>query len=156
MTTPAPMNRQQRRQLEQQRARQRAQRRVERPVHIPMMRKLRDQISLDMHLALARLRTAPHDDARTDLASTIHTVGVAIANNRRFAEELDHLNAGAEALQAYAASAPLTDEQLAVLAHTCAVIDTILGLIDVPTLWQAEKVAIALVRQQRAAQEQRA
>ncbi|AZY49717.1 hypothetical protein C0J09_11605 [Bordetella avium] len=147
--TPAPLNRQQRRQLAQQQARQRAQRRVERPLHIPMMRKLRDQISLDMHMSLARLRTAPDDDARTDLASTFNTVGLAIERDKRFQEEVVHLNMGVAVLQDYVAPAVLTDEQLAVLAHTCAVIDTILGLIDVPTLWAAEKAAVILMRAER-------
>lgn len=153
---PATLNRQQRRQLEQQRARHRAQRRVERPVHIPMMRKLRDQISLDMHLALARLRTEPHDDARTDLASTFNTVGVAIERDPRFCEEVEHLNTGAAVLQAYVAPAALDDAQVAILAHTCAVIDTILGLIDVSTLWHAEKVAVALMRTERVNEEAQA
>lgn len=67
----------------------------------PMMRPLRDQISLDMHLALSRLRTAPHDDARTDLAATFNTVSVAIENDARFAEERHHLLAGALCLQDY-------------------------------------------------------
>ncbi|RSE85540.1 hypothetical protein [Achromobacter denitrificans] len=120
-----------------------------RPLRYPMMAPLKQQISLDMHLALARLRTDPHDDARTDLAATFNTVGVAIENDHRFQEEVLHLNAGGAVLQGYVAPAALTDDQLAILAHTCAVIDTILGLLDVPTLWAAEKVAVELMRAAR-------
>lgn len=121
-----------------------------RPLRYPMMAPLKQQISLDMHLALARLRTDPHDDARTDLASTFNTVGVAIEHDKRFQEEVQHLEAGGAVLHAYFASAALTDDQLAILAHTCAVIDTILGLLDVPTLWAAEKMAVELMRAARA------
>ncbi|WP_067753024.1 hypothetical protein [Orrella dioscoreae] len=120
-------------------------------VRVPMMRPLKQQISDDMHLALFVLRTAPHDDARTDLAATFNTVSVAIENDARFAEERAHLLAGALCLQDYTAPAALTDQQLATLAHTCSVIDTILGLFDVATLWAAEKTAVALARQARAA-----
>ena len=145
------MNRQQRRQAESQNSRQRAARRPFKHTarRYPMMAPLKSQISLDMHLALARLRTDPHDDARTDLASTFNTVGVAIEHDKRFQEEVLHLNAGGAVLQDYVAPAELTDDQLAILAHTCAVIDTILGLLDVPTLWAAEKVAVALMREDR-------
>lgn len=146
------MNRQQRRQAESEKARQRAARRPFKHTtrRYPVMAPLKQQISLDMHLALARLRTAPHDDARTDLASTFNTVGVAIEHDKRFQEEVQHLEAGGAVLHAYVAPAALTDDQLAILAHTCAVIDTVLGLLDVPTLWAAEKVAVALMRADRA------
>lgn len=146
------MNRQQRRMMEKQQARVRAARRPFKHTarRRPMMAPLKQQISLDMHLSLARLRTEPHDDARTDLASTFNTVGVAIENDPRFQEEVQHLEAGGAVLNAYTAPAALTDEQLAILAHTCAVIDTILGLLDVPTLWAAEKVAVELMRAARA------
>lgn len=145
------MNREQRRQAERMATRQRAMRRVQRPVRRPMTGKLRDQILLDLHVSLETLRIAPTDDARTDLASSFNTVGVAIQNDKRFVEEVSHLNAGAAVLQDYVAPAALTDDQFAILAHTAAVIDTILSLIDVETLWVAEKVAVAAVRQMRAA-----
>ena len=121
----------------------------QRMVRVPMMTPLKQQIATDMHAALFRLRTAPTDDARTDLASTFNTVSVAVERDARFAEEREHLRAGALCLEAYAAPAPLTDDQLATLAHTCSVIDTILGLFDVATLWAAEKTAVALARQAR-------
>lgn len=80
------MNRQQRRHAESEKARQRAARRPFKHTarRYPMMASLKSQISLDMHLALARLRTEPHDDARTDLASTFNTVAVAIEHDKRF------------------------------------------------------------------------
>ncbi len=105
-----------------------------------------EQVALLAHI---NVRTEPHDDARTDLASTFNTVGVAIEHDKRFQEEVLHLNAGGAVLQDYVTPAALTDEQLAILAHTCAVIDTILGLLDVPTLWAAEKVAVELMRAAR-------
>lgn len=143
------MNREQRRLSERMQGRRQAQRRARRPERRPMMKPLKDRISLDMHLALARLRTAPDDDARTDLAATLNTVQVAIHGDPRFTEEAAVLHDVGATLNDYRAGEQLTDDQLAMLAHGAAVIDTILGLIDVDTLFAAERTAVALMRAAR-------
>lgn len=112
----------------------------------PLMGRSCDRISLDMHLALARLFSAPTSAARDDLADTLNVIGLAIQGDRRFVEELAVLNQAAAVLDPYQAPAPLGDDARHVLAHAGSVIDTILGLLDLETLCAAEHAYVAAVK----------
>lgn len=112
----------------------------------PMMGRSCDRISLDMHLALARLFNAPTSAARDDLADTLNVIGLAIQGDRRFVEELTVLNQAAAVLDPYQAPAPLGDDARHALAHAGSVIDTILGLLDLETLCAAEHAYVAAVK----------
>lgn len=116
---------------------------VRRPVRTPMMGRSCDRISLDMHLALARLFSAPTSAARDDLADTLNLIGLAIQGDRRFVEELVVLNQAAAVLDPYTAPAPIAEDARTVLAHAASVIDTILGLLDVETVQTAEHAYVA-------------
>lgn len=112
----------------------------------PMMGRSCDRISLDMHLALARLFSAPTSAARDDLADTLNVIGLAIQGDRRFVEEMAVLNQAAAVLDPYQAPAPLGDDARHALAHAGSVIDTILGLLDLETLCAAEHAYVAAVK----------
>ncbi len=129
---------------------------VRRPVRTPMMGRSCDRISLDMHLALARLFSAPTSAARDDLADTLNLIGLAIQGDRRFPEELGVLNQAAAVLDPYQAPAQLPDDARAVLSHAASVIDTILGLLDVETIQAAEHTYVATMTASRRAAERQA
>ncbi len=119
---------------------------VQRPTRTPLMGRSCDRISLDMHLALARLFSAPTSAARDDLADTLNVIGLAIQGDRRFVEEMAVLNQAAAVLDPYQAPSPLGDDARHVLAHAGSVIDTILGLLDLETLCAAEHAYVAAVK----------
>lgn len=120
-----------------------------RPIRTPLMGPTCDRISLDMHLALARLFTVPTHDARDDLADVLNKVGLAIENDARFTEELTVLNRAALVLDPYQPPTVLDDDARVVLAHAASVIDTILGLLDRETLQAAEIAYVAIARAQQ-------
>ena len=130
------------------RKQRRAKRYIPRPLRTPLMGKSADRISMDMHLALARLFTQPTTDARDDLADVLNKIGLSIQGDRRFVEELQVLNNAAAVLDPYQAPAPLAEDDRAILAHAASVIDTILGLLDVETLLAAEMAYAEIVRSQ--------
>lgn len=119
------------------------------PERTPLLGRSCDRISLDMHLALARLFSTPTTDARDDLADVFNTIGIAIQGDRRFEEELAVLNAAAAVLHPYQAPAVVPEDARHVLSHAAAVIDTILGLLDLETLCAAEQTYVAAARAMR-------
>jgi len=128
----------------------RAKRYVPKPIRTPLMGPACDRISLDMHLALARLCTNPTQDARDDLADVLNKIGFAIQDDPRFAEEHTVLNEAGQVLTPYQPSAPLPEGARHVLTHAATVIDTILGLLDWETLRAAEVAYVAAARAVRA------
>lgn len=119
----------------------------------PLMGRSCDKISLDMHLALARLFHTPTTDARDDLADTLNVISICIQGDRRFVEEQAVLEQAAAVLHPYRAPATLADEARHVLAHMASVIDTILGLLDLETLQAAEMAYVAQVKAIRSGRE---
>lgn len=118
---------------------------VQRPTRTPLMGRSCDRISLDMHLALARLFSAPTSAARDDLADTLNVIGLAIQGDRRFVEELAVLNQAARVLDPYQAPAALGEEARQALAHAASAIDTILGLLDLESIAAAEHTYVAAI-----------
>jgi len=115
----------------------------------PLMGRSCDRISLDMHLALARLFHMPTTDARDDLADTLNVISICIQGDRRFVEEQTVLEQAAAVLHPYRAPVPLGDEARHVLAHMASVIDTILGLLDWETLCASEQAYVDAVKAAR-------
>lgn len=128
----------------------RAKRYTPKMVRTPLMGRSCDKISLDMHLALARLFSMPTTDARDDLADTLNLIGLAIQGDSRFTEELAVLNQAAAVLDPYQAPDQLPENGRHVLSHAASVIDTILGLLDVETLYAAERAYVAAMKAIRA------
>jgi len=128
----------------------RAKRYTPKMVRTPLMGHFCDKISLDMHLALARLFSLPTTDARDDLADTLNLIGLTIQGDSRFAEELAVLNRAAAVLDPYQAPAELPEDGRHILSHAASVIDTILGLLDAETLYAAERAYVAAMRAIRA------
>lgn len=117
----------------------------------PLIGRSCDKISLDMHLALARLFSMPTTDARDDLADTLNVISICIQGDQRFVEEQTVLEQAAAALHPYRAPAPLGDEARHALAQMASVIDTILGFLDRETLCAAEVAYVKAARSLRVA-----
>lgn len=117
------------------------------PEFSPLMGKGRDRISLDLHLATARLLSSPDNQCRDDYADTINVVGLCIQNDRRFHEELAVLNKAAAVLaEPFGDSPSLTQDEKDTIAHAATVIDSILGLLNSKVLYASELAYVQIMR----------
>lgn len=114
---------------------------------MPVMGRVRDRIATDMHLAVARLLVEPSNESRDDLADAMNVIGLCIQGDRRFVDELRVLNEAAQVIMEPFGDAPyLSPESKDKLTHAVTVMDSILGLLNLHSLFNAERAYVAAMR----------
>ena len=104
-------------------------------VRIPMSKALYEQFSMQLHTALATLRTAPCLEAYDAIGWLFNVVAVVAEEDKRFKDDLIHLYSGIRMMNQIQnkceAKLPLKDYELACLFSAVQTVDEILPRLDV-------------------------
>lgn len=106
-------------------------------VKIPMCKPLADEFAMQMHVALATLRTAPAIEAYDALGWLINCVFVTIANDPKFEDDLAPIDAAIKTMNKLGQrceGSPLTDYEIACLTSCVSLIDDLMPRLDVSKL----------------------
>ena len=108
------------------------------PIRIPMSKALYDEFGLQMHMALATLRTKPCTEAFDALGWMFNVVVVTVEHDKRFADSMIHIYSGIRMMNQISnkciAGLPLKDYELACLFSAANVIEEILPRLDITKL----------------------
>lgn len=106
-----------------------------------MSKALHDEFGLQMHMALATLRTKPCVEAFDALGWIFNVVVITIEGDERFTDDLIHIHSGIRMMNQISnkctAGIPLKDYELACLFSAANVIEEILPRLDITKLHMA-------------------
>ena len=104
-------------------------------ISIPMSKPLYDSISMQLHTALATLRTAPCTEAYDAIGWLFNVVAVVAEKDKRFTSQMIHIYSGIRMMNQIQnkceAGLPLKDYELACLFSAVQTVDEILPRLDV-------------------------
>lgn len=138
----------------QRKARPRAKRYLQRPVSLPMTGAKRNEIALHMHAAFTGV-AAGGLDSFDALANIINIAQLVMVNDDRFTREFRLANGAAMALidigRLIEGGVRPKEHHLAPVRVAVAAIDAVLPRMDMARLYVAQQLAVATLREQRAA-----